>query len=91
MIESYLNSQRLRLSDRTLERRAWSFGLLLEVLADRPLEATTPEDVEAVLARLRAPESRKARGRDGCALFLTYRDSDWKISHAKALIVGRHG
>jgi len=32
-----------------------------------------------------------ARGRDGCALFLTYRDSDWKILHAKALIVGRDG
>ena len=33
----------------------------------------------------------KARGRAGCALFLTYRDSDWKIVHAKALIVGRDG
>jgi integrase len=69
MIESYLNSQRLRLSDRTLERRAWSFGLLLEVLADRPLEATTPEDVEAVLARLRAPESRKCVRSDLNQLF----------------------
>jgi len=33
----------------------------------------------------------KARGKDGCALFLTYRDSDWKIKHAKALIVGQDG
>ena len=33
----------------------------------------------------------KAKGVDGCALFLVYRGSDWKIRHAKALIVGRDG
>ena len=33
----------------------------------------------------------KAKGKEGCALFLTYRDSDWKIVHAKALIVGKDG
>ena len=33
----------------------------------------------------------KAKGAEGCALFLTYRDSDWKIVHARALIVGRDG
>ena len=33
----------------------------------------------------------KARGKDGCALFLVRRDSEWRIIHAKALIVGRDG
>jgi hypothetical protein len=33
----------------------------------------------------------KARGKEGCALFLVYRDSDWKIVHAKAAIVGQDG
>ena len=33
----------------------------------------------------------KARGKDGCALFLVHRDGDWRITHAKALIVGRDG
>jgi len=33
----------------------------------------------------------KARGKEGCALFLTYRDDDWKIKHAKAMIVGQDG
>jgi hypothetical protein len=33
----------------------------------------------------------KARGKDGCALFLVYRDADWKIKHAKALMVGQDG
>ena len=31
----------------------------------------------------------KARGKDGCALFLVRRDSDFRITHAKALIVGQ--
>jgi hypothetical protein len=30
-------------------------------------------------------------GADGCALFLLYRDEDWKIIHARAVIVGRDG
>lgn len=33
----------------------------------------------------------KAKGKEGCALFLVYRDSDWKIVHAKAAIVGQDG
>jgi len=33
----------------------------------------------------------KARGARGCALFLVHRDIDWKITHAKALIVGQDG
>jgi hypothetical protein len=33
----------------------------------------------------------KAKGNNGAALFLTYRDADWNIVHAKALIVGRDG
>jgi len=35
----------------------------------------------------------RARGADGCALFLVYRDpdADWKIKHAWAGIVGRDG
>jgi hypothetical protein len=33
----------------------------------------------------------KARGKEGCALFLVYRDSGRKIVHAKALIVGQDG
>ena len=33
----------------------------------------------------------KAKGVAGAALFLTYRDSDWNIVHAKAAIVGRDG
>lgn len=33
----------------------------------------------------------KARGKDGCALFLVRRSADWKITHAKALIVGQNG
>jgi len=50
--------------------------------------ATASGDSSAATASGR---NGKARGRDGCALFLTYRDSDWKIVHAKALIVGRDG
>ena len=33
----------------------------------------------------------KARGAIGCALFLVHRDAEMRISHAKALIVGRDG
>ena len=33
----------------------------------------------------------KARGKEGCALFIVYRDSNRVIKHAKALIVGRDG
>ena len=33
----------------------------------------------------------RARGAIGCALFLVHRDADRKITHAKALIVGRDG
>jgi hypothetical protein len=33
----------------------------------------------------------KARGKDGCALFLVYRDGGGKIVHAKAAVVGRDG
>ncbi|WP_208630869.1 DUF7666 domain-containing protein [Ralstonia insidiosa] len=33
----------------------------------------------------------KAKGKDGCALFLIYRDDSWKIVHAKAAIVGQNG
>ena len=33
----------------------------------------------------------KAQGKDGCALFLVYRDAYWKIVHAKAAIVGQNG
>lgn len=33
----------------------------------------------------------KAKGKQGCALFLVYRDSNWKIVHAKAAIVGQDG
>jgi hypothetical protein len=36
-------------------------------------------------------DSGKARGQDGCALFLVFRDSARKIVHAKAAIVGRDG
>jgi len=33
----------------------------------------------------------KAKGIDGAALFLTYRDDEWNIVHARAFIVGRDG
>ncbi len=33
----------------------------------------------------------RARGIDGCALFLVHRDSDWKITKAWAGIVGENG
>ena len=33
----------------------------------------------------------KARGKEGCAIFLVFRDADWRIVHAKAAIVGRDG
>ena len=33
----------------------------------------------------------KARGADGCALFLVHRDDNWNITHAWAGIVGRDG
>ncbi len=33
----------------------------------------------------------RAKGADGCALFLVYRDHDWKITHAWAGIVGQDG
>ena len=33
----------------------------------------------------------KAKGAKGCALFLVYRDVNWKIVHAKAVIVGVDG
>ena len=33
----------------------------------------------------------KAQGKEGCALFLVYREADWKIVHAKAAIVGQNG
>jgi len=33
----------------------------------------------------------KASGKEGCALFLVYRDCAWNIVHAKAAIVGRDG
>jgi hypothetical protein len=33
----------------------------------------------------------KAKGIDGSALFLTFRDDGWNIVHARALIVGRDG
>ncbi|WP_413410842.1 hypothetical protein [Ralstonia sp. Ralssp135] len=33
----------------------------------------------------------KVKGKNGCALFLVYRDDDWKIVHAKAAIVGQDG
>lgn len=33
----------------------------------------------------------KARGKDGCVLFLVRRDNELKITHAKALIVGQNG
>jgi hypothetical protein len=33
----------------------------------------------------------KAQGKEGCALFLVYRDDSWKIIHAKAAIVGQDG
>ena len=33
----------------------------------------------------------KARGKDGCALFLVYRDGNRKVIHAKAAIVGVDG
>jgi len=33
----------------------------------------------------------KAKGKEGCALFLVYRDADWKIIHAKAAIAGQDG
>jgi hypothetical protein len=33
----------------------------------------------------------KARGKDGCALFLVERDSEWKILNAWAGVVGRDG
>ena len=35
--------------------------------------------------------SGRAMGADGCALFLVYRDADWKIVHARAAIVGQGG
>jgi len=35
--------------------------------------------------------SGKARGKNGCAIFLVYRDSDKKIIHAKGAIVGIDG
>lgn len=41
---------------------------------------------------LAAGVGNKARGREGCALFLVYRDpDDGSILHAKALIVGKRG
>jgi hypothetical protein len=33
----------------------------------------------------------QAQGKEGCALFLVYRDDSWKIIHAKAAIVGQDG
>jgi hypothetical protein len=33
----------------------------------------------------------KARGKEGCAIFLTRRDSEWRITHVFAGIVGRDG
>jgi hypothetical protein len=33
----------------------------------------------------------KAKGKEGCAMFLVYRDENWKIVHAKAAIVGQEG
>jgi hypothetical protein len=32
-----------------------------------------------------------ARGKEGCALFLTHRDDEWRITHARAVIVGQDG
>ena len=41
---------------------------------------------------LAAGEEGSAKGREGCALFLVYRDpNDGSILHAKALIVGKNG
>ena len=41
---------------------------------------------------LAAGESSRAKGREGCALFLVYRNPDsGRILHAKALIVGKRG
>ena len=33
----------------------------------------------------------KARGKDGCAIFLVRRDSNWKITHVFSAIVGQNG
>ena len=33
----------------------------------------------------------KARGKDGCAIFLVRRDSNWKITHVFSEIVGQNG
>jgi hypothetical protein len=32
-----------------------------------------------------------ARGKEDCALFLVHRDSEWRITHARAAIVGQDG
>ncbi|QWE95633.1 DUF7666 domain-containing protein [Cupriavidus sp. EM10] len=42
-------------------------------------------------AAMSSGRNGKAQGKEGCALFLVYRDSDWKIVHAKAAIVGQDG
>ena len=42
-------------------------------------------------AAMSSGRNGKAQGKEGCALFLTYRDANWKIVHAKAAIVGQNG
>ena len=42
-------------------------------------------------AAMSSGRNGKAKGKEGCALFLVYRDMNWKIVHAKAAIVGQDG
>jgi hypothetical protein len=51
--------------------------------------AATADNAKAIAC---APgRNGKAKGIAGAALFLTYRDDEWNIVHAKAAIVGRDG
>jgi len=42
-------------------------------------------------AAMSSGRNGKSQGKKGCALFLVYRDANWKIVHAKAAIVGQSG
>ena len=66
------------------------------VNANSPASATGDQGAASATGQhavaLAAGESSRAKGREGCALFLVYRNPDsGRILHAKALIVGKRG